>query len=75
MCLNLVPRSVSDLSDDDCLEQQGALQKLKSGNLPLDLKALHSVCLLGVGGQNYVALMNLERVVISVIWPCSTMIA
>jgi len=53
------------LSDDDCLEQHGALQKLKSGYLPLDIKALHSVCLLGIGGQDYVALMNLERVIIS----------
>ena len=53
------------LSDDDCLEQHGALQKLKSGNLPLDIKALHSVCFLGIGGQDYVALMNLERVIIS----------
>jgi len=53
------------LSDDDCLEQHGALQKLKSGYLPLDIKALHSVCFLGIGGQDYVALMNLERVIMS----------
>lgn len=38
---------------------------LKSGSLPLDLKALHSVCLLGVGGQDFVALMNLEQIIIS----------
>ncbi len=53
------------VSDDECLNDRGALQMLKSGNLPLDIRALHSVCLLGVGGQDYVALTNLEHVILS----------
>lgn len=38
---------------------------LKLGILPLDIKALHSVCLLGVGGQDYVALTSFEQVIMS----------
>ena len=57
----------SDDSDDDCffsddeeLEDHRILQSLKSGLLPIDINTMFSVCLLGVGGQDYVALNNLE---------------
>lgn len=45
--------------------EPGALQLMKNGRLPLDIKALHSVCLFGFGGQDYSALTNLEQVILS----------
>jgi hypothetical protein len=53
------------LSDDEKLEQSGALQSLKSVSLPPDIRAMHAVCLLGVGGQDYVALNFVEQVIMS----------
>jgi hypothetical protein len=53
------------LSDDETLEQSGALQSLKSVSLPLDIRAMHAVCLLGVGGQDYVALNFVDQVIMS----------
>ncbi len=52
--------SVIFISDDEDLEEPGALQSLKGGALPIDINTMYSVCLLGTGGQDYVALNNLE---------------
>ncbi len=48
------------LLDDKKLEQSGALQSLNSVTLPLDIRAMYGVCLLGIGGQEYVALNIVE---------------
>ena len=57
------------LSDDEDLEQKstgpGMLQSLKSGILPIDLQALYSLCLVGAGGQDHLALSFLENVIMS----------
>jgi len=53
------------ISDDDDLEQPEILQSLKSGMLPVDIRAMHAVCLLGVGGQDYVALNYVEQGILS----------
>ncbi len=52
--------SVIFISDDEDLDEPGALQSLKGGVLPIDINTMYSVCLLGTGGQDYVALNNLE---------------
>lgn len=52
--------SIIFISDDEDLEEPGALQSLKGGVLPVDINTMYSVCLLGTGGQDYVALNNLE---------------
>lgn len=52
--------SIIFISDDEDLEEPGALQSLKGGVLPIDINTMYSVCLLGTGGQDYVALNNLE---------------
>jgi hypothetical protein len=49
------------LSDDEYLEEPGVLQSFKGGVLPIDINAMYSICLLGAGGQDYVALNNLEH--------------
>lgn len=41
------------------------LQSLKSGRLPVDIRAMHAICLLGAGGQDYVAMNYVEQVFLS----------
>ena len=53
------------VSDDEDLDQPSVLQSLKSGMLPMDIRAMHAVCLLGNGGQDYVALNHVDQVVSS----------
>jgi len=53
------------ISDDEDLDQPLVLQSLKSGMLPMDIRAMHAVCLLGNGGQDYVALNHVDQVVSS----------
>jgi hypothetical protein len=53
------------ISDEDKLEQSGALQPLERSSLPLDIRAMHAICLLGVGGQDYVALNFVDQVIMS----------
>ena len=53
-------------SDEEDFEQNPALlQSLRSGILPIDLRAMYSLCLVGVGGKDYVALNYLENVIFS----------
>ena len=54
--------SIIFLSDDEDLEEPDNLQSLKSGVLPMDIKTMYSLCLLGTGGQDYVALNHLESI-------------
>ncbi len=55
------------LSDDeeleDCNSASGLLHLLKSGMLPTQLKAMFALCLLGMGGQDHVALNCLENAI------------
>jgi len=53
--------SIMFLSDDEYLEEPGLLQSFKGGVLPIDISTMYSICLLGSGGQDYVALNNLEN--------------
>jgi hypothetical protein len=53
------------ISDDDKLEQYGAIQSLGMSSLPLDIRAMHAICLLGVGGQDYVALNYVDQIIMS----------
>ncbi|KAL7543089.1 hypothetical protein ACHAXR_012410 [Thalassiosira sp. AJA248-18] len=53
------------ISDEEDLEQPGALQSLKSGKLPTDIRAMQAICMLGTGGQDYVALNYVEEVLLS----------
>lgn len=54
---------VSFISDDEDLEQPSVMQSLKRGTLPIDIKAMHAICLLGVGGQDYIAFNHIEHVI------------
>ena len=49
------------ISDDEDLEEPGALESLKSLRLPKDIRSMHAICLLGVGGQDFVALGSMEQ--------------
>lgn len=55
------------LSDDEELEDSnstsGLLHLLRSGMLPTQLKAMFALCLLGMGGQDHVALNCLEKAI------------
>ena len=55
----------SYISDDDELEKSEAFHLLETGFLPYDIRAMHAICLLGVGGQDYVALNYVEQVITS----------
>ena len=56
---------ITYLSDDDELEKSEACHLLETGFLPSDIRAMHAICLLGAGGQDYVALNYVEQVITS----------
>lgn len=41
------------------------MQSLKTGRLPVDIRAMHAVCLLGAGGQDFVALNYVDKLLLS----------
>lgn len=55
----------SFISDDEDLEVSEYLDALKNGILPMDVRALYSLCLVGVGGQDFLAMNYLKKVILS----------
>ncbi|KAL9188503.1 hypothetical protein ACHAXT_006881 [Thalassiosira profunda] len=52
------------LSDEEELEEPGALQTV-AARLPEGIQSLQAICLLGAGGNDYVALQHVERIILS----------
>ena len=53
------------ISDEEDLEDSDNLDALEKGILPVNIRAFYSLCLVGAGGQDFVALSYLEKVLAS----------
>ena len=53
------------ISDDEDLKQSDVFQEMKDGKLPVDIKAMQAICMLGAGGQDFVALNYVEQAILS----------
>ena len=52
----------SFISDDEDLEESEHLKALQNGILPVNVRALYSLCLVGAGGQDFLAMSYLKKV-------------
>eukprot|EP00804_Cyclotella_cryptica_P030618 CCRYP_015660-RB/>CCRYP_015660-RB protein AED:0.34 eAED:0.34 QI:350/1/1/1/0.8/0.66/6/1929/1583 len=53
------------ISDDEDLKQPAYLKALQKGVLPVNIRVLYALCLVGAGGQDFLALSYLERVMMT----------
>lgn len=53
------------ISDEEDLENSDNLDALEKGILPVNIRAFYSLCLVGAGGHDFVAMSYLEKVVAS----------
>ena len=53
------------ISDDEDLEQPAYLEALHKRVLPVNIRVLYALCLVGAGGQDFLALSYLEKVMMT----------